>query len=335
MIAPAVQPSAVPISIVIPVYNGGEQFRHCLASIQQFAPPEVEVIVVADADQDGSWQVALQFGAKVLRLPQNSGPARARNLGALIARGELLFFIDADVAIAANTIQQVVQLFREEPQLAAAIGSYDDAPASPNFLSQYKNLFHHYTHQTASEEASTFWGACGAIRREVFLSTGGFNSAYRYPSIEDIELGYRLKAAGHPIKLVKTLQVKHLKCWTVTSLLQADFFYRALPWTELILRDRHLPNDLNLKLASRFSVVLVYSLGLVPFLLGSPSLLAFLVMPVLILLIFLNMDVYHFFYRRRGLAFTLQVIPWHWAYYFYSGLAFAVGLIRYCLYPQK
>jgi hypothetical protein len=49
------------------------------------------------------------------------------------------------------------------------IGSYDDAPGANNFLSQYKNLFHHYTHQTGSEEASTFWGACGAIRRDVFL----------------------------------------------------------------------------------------------------------------------------------------------------------------------
>lgn len=67
---------------------------------------------------------------------------------------------------------------------------------------------------------------------------GGFDESYRKPSIEDIELGYRLKQAGLKIRLCKALQVKHLKRWEVVSLLRADFFYRALPWTELILRDR-------------------------------------------------------------------------------------------------
>jgi hypothetical protein len=41
--------------------------------------------------------------------------------------------------------------FAGDPHLAGLIGSYDDEPAAQNFLSQYKNLFHHYIHQTASE----------------------------------------------------------------------------------------------------------------------------------------------------------------------------------------
>jgi GT2 family glycosyltransferase len=144
--------------------------------------------------------------------------------------------------------------------LTALFGSYDDAPAATNFLSQYKNLFHHYVHQIANEEASTFWGACGAIRREVFLKLGGFDESYHQPCIEDIELGYRLKRAGYRIRLLKTLQVKHLKHWGVKSLLKTDFFQRALPWTELILRDRRLVNDLNLKTSSRVSVASIYGL---------------------------------------------------------------------------
>ena len=78
------------------------------------------------------------------------------------------------------------------------------------------------------------------------LALGGFDEGYRQPSIEDIELGYRLKQAGHRIRLCKALQVKHLKRWSVVSLLKSDFFDRALPWTELILRDRRVINDLNL-----------------------------------------------------------------------------------------
>ena len=124
---------------------------------------------------------------------------------------------------------------KEDPGLAAAIGSYDDAPGETNFLSQYKNLLHHYVHQTGNPEASTFWGACGAIRREVFLTMGGFNEEYSRPCIEDIELGYRLKRAGFTIRLEKELQIKHLKRWDIVSLVKTDFFSRALPWTALIL----------------------------------------------------------------------------------------------------
>lgn len=319
----------LPISVIIPVYNGGDSFRNCLSNLAKTAPAPVEIIVVADGDTDGSSLVAKEFGASVLRINTRGGPAQARNLGASAAQGDILFFVDADVAIFPDAIKEVALAFSREPDLAALIGSYDDAPGAKNFLSQYRNLLHHYVHQTGCEEASTFWGACGAIRRDVFLSIGGFDESYREPSIEDIELGYRLKQAGHKIRLCKNLQVKHLKHWRIASLLKADFYYRALPWTELILRDRQLINDLNLQVSSRVSVILAF--GLVSALLGSWLWSGFLAVAIIfsLSLLTLNASVYLFFKRKRGLWFALQVIPWHWFYYFYSGLAFAIGIVRY------
>lgn len=79
-----------------------------------------------------------------------------------------------------------------DTQVDALIGSYDDDPKSPDFISQYRNLMHCSVHQTGRSEASTFWSGCGAIRREVFLESGGFDETYVRPAIEDIELGYRL-----------------------------------------------------------------------------------------------------------------------------------------------
>lgn len=252
-----------------------------------------------------------------------------------MARGDILFFLDADVAVCPDAMAQITTAFRNAPDLVAIFGSYDDAPAATNFLSQYKNLFHHYVHQTAREEASTFWGACGAIRREVFLALGGFDERYRHPSIEDIELGYRLKRAGHRIRLCKALQVKHLKRWDVVSLLESDFFHRALPWTELILRDRRFINDLNLRHSSRFSVMLTY--GLLGAFFGAwwwPKFL--LVAGALSLsLLALNAPLYRFFWHKCGLHFAIQIIPWHWFYYLYSGLAFAIGLARYVLRTRR
>jgi hypothetical protein len=125
--------------------------------------------------------------------------------------------------------------------------------------------------------------------------------------------------------LCKTLQVKHLKRWTVRSLLRADFFYRALPWTELILRRRQVPNDLNLRLSSRLSTLLVYAIpGAI---LGIGWWPGFLIIAgaLVLALLALNAPLYRFFLERRGLGFVCRAIPWHWLYFAYSGLAFAVG----------
>lgn len=222
-------PEELTVSVIIPVHNGGENFRRCLLSLKESRTAPDEVIVVADGDSDGSWRMAEDFDMEILRIPSPGGPARARNLGAEKAKGDILFFIDADVTVAEDAVELVKKTFKFEPDLAAVFGSYDDDPFEKNFLSQYKNLFHHYVHQTSNEDASTFWGACGAIRHEIFTEAGGFNEDYRHPSIEDIDLGYRLKKAGCNIRLLKELYVKHLKRWTALSLLKADFFTGPCP----------------------------------------------------------------------------------------------------------
>jgi glycosyltransferase involved in cell wall biosynthesis len=288
-----------------------------------------EIIVVADGDGDGSSQLAKEFGAEVSRFASPGGPGRARNFGAAIAQEELLLFIDADVTVPRDVIGQVAATFTREPSIDAIIGSYDDEPAEPNFLSQYRNLLHHYVHQQANEDASTFWGACGAIRRSVFLSIGGFDERYTRPSVEDIELGYRLKKAGHRIQLCKCLQVKHLKRWDAISMLKADFFQRALPWTEIIFREGNCINDLNTTMSGRASValtlLLVSLLGLSwweSFFLPSASVVA-------LILLLLNIPLYRFFFRKRGFQFAIQSLFWHWLYFLYSGIAFALGTVRH------
>ena len=313
------------VSIVIPVYNGGEQFKRCLSAASDAIFPSDEIIVVADGDTDGSWQFAEKFGVRVLKIPEPGGPAKARNLGAREARGDILFFIDADVVIVSDTVKCVTAVFRDNLDLAALFGSYDDEPSETSFLSQYKNLLHHYVHQTAKEDAFSFWSGCGAIRRDIFMEMGGFNEMYRYPSIEDIELGYRLRKAGHKIRLVKEIQVKHLKRWDAISLVKTDFFCRALPWSSLILKENLLTDDLNLKMSARISTIIVY---LLLFMGISTIFSPWTLIPApccIIILLALNRELYLFFMKKRGLGFAMRAFPWHWLYFFYSGLAFAIA----------
>ena len=173
-------PSDYTISVIVPVHRGEKPFHRCLSSLKALEPAPHEIIVVADGDPESA-RVAETMGVQVVRTPAAGGPARARNLGAQHARGDILFFIDADVTVSPDAITRLDTLFTQDPNLTAVIGSYDDQPAASNFLSRYKNLMHHYVHQISQETASTFWGACGAIHRDTFLAMSGFDERYRHP----------------------------------------------------------------------------------------------------------------------------------------------------------
>jgi GT2 family glycosyltransferase len=317
--------SLLTVSVIVPVHAGAPHFHDCMRSLSRLRPAPHEVIVVADGEIGTHARLAESFGARVVKVANAGGPARARNQGAHAASGDIFFFVDSDVAVPETAVSRVAESFIAEPGMAALIGSYDEEPQASNFLSQYKNLLHHYVHQSARAEASTFWGACGAMRREVFLAMDGFDESYRRPAIEDIELGYRLKRAGHGIRLAKELQVKHLKRWSTRALLESDFRHRALPWTELILRHGRLLNDLNLRPASRASALVAWLLFIS--LAGGRGSRGSLVIAAVcgLALLALNAPLYGFFHRKRGLRFTTQAILWHWFYYLYSSAAFAAG----------
>ena len=137
--------SAAPvISVVIPVRNDPVHLRACLERLAASRFAAFETIVVDDASTDDTADAAERFGARVLRLEANAGPAEARNRGARIARGRYLFFLDADVLVGPDTLARIEAAFRADPSLDALFGSYDRSPSAPNLVSQYKNLFHHF-----------------------------------------------------------------------------------------------------------------------------------------------------------------------------------------------
>ena len=217
----------------------------------------VQIIVVDDCATDGSAaRVRAHPTVELARTPAQGGPGAARNLGATLATGSHLWFVDSDV-IVADDAARVLRATLATTNAAAVIGSYDDRPAAGNFLSQYKNLVHHYYHHRGKAQASTFWGGCGAVERALFLRLGGFDAKrYRYPSIEDIEFGYRIGDAGARIVLEPRLQGKHLKEWRFVNLVHTEVFRRALPWTRLMLERKDVTNDLNVGFGERARAIL-------------------------------------------------------------------------------
>lgn len=326
------QPS---VSVIVPVYNGSKFLNQCLDALFASEYGAFEVTVVDDGSTDNSAVISRQKGAAVFSTPKSqSGPAAARNLGAEKVQGDILFFVDADVVVKLDTLAKVAGVFERRPEISALFGSYDDAPGEQNFLSQYRNLQHHFVHQNSNSEASTFWAGLGAIRREVFIAVGGFDcERFPIPSIEDIELGARLRAAGYRILLAKEIQAKHLKKWEIVSLVRTDIFCRALPWSKLILTSQGMVNDLNLKTADRLSAMLAgLCIGLFPFVFWKPILL-FLLVILLLTFLFLNRKIFWFFSEKKGVSFAALAFPWQLFYFFYSGVTFVFCWFRYAL-PQ-
>jgi GT2 family glycosyltransferase len=309
-------------TIIVPVYNGATTLPDCLNALRASVPVGDELIVVDDASTDGSAAVAEALGVRVLRLAENGGAATARNAGARAAHGDVLLFVDADVVVAADAVARVRHTLATRPEIAAVFGSYDDHPRAAGLVSQYRNLLHHFVHQRGAPEAFSFWAGCGAVRRAVFEHVGGFDPRPIRRDIEDIELGYRVHAAGYRILLDREIQGTHLKRWTLRSMLWTDLMRRAVPWTRLILASGAAPRDLNLGRAQRWSVALVGS-ACAAFLLAPwrPALLGLTAVALTVVLV-LNRELYAFLGRARGPRFAVACMPLHALYFVCSGLGF-------------
>ncbi len=323
------------VSVIVPVHNGAATIERCLAAIGRNPRELFEVIVVDDRSTDCTAALARAMGAEVIANPSGTGPGAARNAGAARARGTYLLFIDADVEAQPTTVPRILDHFAAHREIAAVFGSYDDAPAEKNFASQYRNLLHHFIHQTAEQKSTSFWAGCGAIRRDAFAAAGGFDAGrYPQPATEDIELGLRLARAGQTVHVAREIQVKHLKAWTGYSMVKSDIVDRAVPWSRLILGAASLPDDLNLRWSHRVSAVLTALLTAALLFLafghhnfyGIPARGAAGVATILLLIQLLPLDgpFYGFLLRRRGLLFVMRAVPVHMLYYLYSGITFVV-----------
>lgn len=323
------------LSVVVPFHRNLAQLRLCLAAVRtagRALPPHVvpeDLIVVADGAVDDPTAVAAELDASVLAIAGPQGPAVARTRGAGQARGDLLVFIDTDVVIRPDALARLAALFVDAPDLGAAFGAYDEQPADRGFFSQCRNLAHSFIHHRSNRDANTFWAGLGAVRADVFREVHGFDPRFALPSVEDIDLGYRIRRVGYRIALDPSIQGTHLKRWTLWSSVVSDIRDRGVPWTQLLTRYGSMANDLNLTYRYRLAVAMAYALV--------ASLAAAVITPIMLIpalliaagLWWLDRSYYRFFITRRGLGFALAWFPFHILHHLCNGVSFGIGTLLY------
>lgn len=315
------------LSIIVPVHNGAATLPACLKALIEAPGPSREILVSDDASDDNSAEIALSMGVLVLRGDVNRGVSAARNAGVLQTRAPILLFVDCDVVIHADALERITDFLEGNANCSAIFGSYDAKPSAENFVSQYRNLLHHFTHQNGKFEAETLWTGLGAVRRSAFEHVGGF--CEDRGTLEDVELGLRLSANGFRIALNREILGTHLKSWTVLTMVKTDIFYRALPWSALILERGKFTNDLNTNRNGRLAVASAFLVTVS--LLLSPALPGFglVAIAAMISMLVSIQPLVRYLRRERGLIFAVRSVPVHFVHLLCASAGFLMALTRH------
>ena len=197
------------LSIIIPALNEEHTLGVTLKALSQQQPhpqlgplPSVQVIVVDNGSTDRTALIAAGFPVQVVSaLPSNR--SIARNAGAAVSTGELLFFMDAGVTFGLHYISVLMETFRQLPdstcamQVPLAFGTYQTmkSKVDSECLAVPLELPIHLRTEYLDTKACI-------IKRSAFIAAGGFDVLL--PRTEDIDLGWRLGLLGVPFAAVSS-----------------------------------------------------------------------------------------------------------------------------------
>ncbi len=220
----ALNPGRVgPVSAVVVNYQGEAYLEACLRSIQALEDPVAEIVVVENASTDGSLNILnTHFRSVVLlKMKDNVGPAIARNVGMRAAKHRSVLLLDNDVVLAPDTLTKLRAAMEADPGLAM-VQPRSVYKAEPTRV-HYDGGGFHYAGLIALRNMGTPLAEAagrGVVDVDVAISlallvdkkhvidVGAFDEEM-FILFEDLDLSYRLRAAGHRIAMVEDAVVLH------------------------------------------------------------------------------------------------------------------------------
>ncbi|MFD5482319.1 glycosyltransferase family 2 protein [Streptomyces hawaiiensis] len=319
-------PDEPTVSVIIPNYNYEKTLAACLDAVFAQTHQPCEVIVVDDGSTDRSPQIAASYPCRLIAGAGNRGVSAARNLGAREARGDVLFFVDSDVALRPDALANALRVLRDDPECGLVHGTYDTRPLFDDGpVEHYRVLHAHWWRRRSVGRVGTAVFALAAVRREVFAAAGPFHESLR--DAEDVEYSDRLvRVAG--IRLTDTVVGRHDDCSRLADMLREQF-RRSLPLAGFAGAHRMRSGGVvvNPALGVLGAPLFVATL---PLLLAAPAAPVLAVVPLLFLALFLLADpgLPGFVRRQRGLAFLAYFLAVHLLAQLAIVAGLAVGAVR-------
>lgn len=164
------------ISIIIPVFNGGNYLSEALESVlaQKYSP--IEIIIVDDGSTDNTGEIANQFMARHpidYIFQENQGLAASRNKGISVSNGSSIAFIDADDIWVGNKLNSQIKVLRKDPSIEMVSGKVKQF-ISPEIPAEEHSEYHFHL----SEIQTNTMGAA-LVRKSAFVKYGLFDPAFR------------------------------------------------------------------------------------------------------------------------------------------------------------
>ena len=257
------------ISVIIPCFNGAGTLERCLRGAWSQEDSNFEVIVVNDGSTDGSAEIAGKFPCKLLNMEEQGGAAHARNCGAAVARGQWLFFTDADCILPRHTLRNLRRALQAHDMDHMVLGgSYTLISGDRGFFNEFQSVFVHY-HETRPVVAPDYLATHAlAISATCFARSGGFREDL-LPILEDVEYSHRLRRQGLVLKMVPDILVRHIFGFSLAGSL-ANALRKTRHWVVYSLSRRDLLADsgaasrpLKLNVASFYLCLLLLAVTLV------------------------------------------------------------------------
>jgi len=192
------------LSVVIPARNEAHNLPHLLESLKVQTLPPDEIIVVDDASEDGTGEVAARFGATVFRNDELPGGWTGKNWalwnGYRRTSGDLILFLDADVRMAPDALASLVAA-RDRAGGVISVVPFHLARKFHEKLLLVVNLLGMFAFTSPHENDNPgkgLYGSCILTTREDYEKVNG-HAAIRSEVTDDLSLGGRYMAAGIPV----------------------------------------------------------------------------------------------------------------------------------------
>jgi glycosyltransferase involved in cell wall biosynthesis len=243
------------VSVIIPAYNAHGTISDCVESALSGSAKPREIIVVDDCSSDDTAAIVEGIAARrpgivrLIRVPVNAGPARARNLGAAAAEGEYLFFVDSDTAMLSDTLQNFLLRTKEAD---AVSGIYHPEPLSEGAVPRYKAyLLAYFFGRRGVFDHDVFIASSAGIRASVFRDLGGFDENLPWGmDVENEEFGNRI-VLKYRLLMDPAVNVRHHFPGMIK--LTRTYFRRVSLWMELFLRRGHFEKGGNATMGTGLS----------------------------------------------------------------------------------
>ena len=206
--------SSPKISVIIVNYNGKKLLENCLESLFKTDYNNFEVILVDNNSTDGSMEFVTKNYPKiiVIKLDSNKGFAEPNNIGAKIAKGEYLLFLNNDTVTTTNFISEMVKVLEKDEKIAICqsllLKPDGNIDSSGDFIDKMGIVYNSKTKTDEIKEISSARGASMLIRKKIFDKLGGFDEKFFF-SFEDVDLGWRSWILGYKVVIVPNSIVYH------------------------------------------------------------------------------------------------------------------------------